>query len=212
MDTSHSAAQRVYEYVKARILDATYPGGELLTEGQLSSATAVSRTPVREALLRLEAEGMLRLYPKKGALVVPMSVQEAADVVEARSLVEGWSAPRAWTDRERLADELKPLLEEMRAHRASGDVASFSAADRAFHECIVAAAGNKVLTKLYRGLRERQVLINAAVMRVSTDRMDTAVEDHARFVEILREGERQDFIDLTNAHLQRALANSGQVV
>src|SRR6185437_11934747 len=64
------AAERVYAYVKAAILDRTYPGGELLTEGELATAVGVSRTPVREALLRLEESGLVKLYPKKGALVL----------------------------------------------------------------------------------------------------------------------------------------------
>ncbi|RSS85248.1 GntR family transcriptional regulator, partial [Streptomyces sp. WAC05292] len=74
-----SAADRVYRHVKEHVLDRRYEGGTLLTEGGLATAVGVSRTPVREALLRLQAEGLLRLYPKKGALVLPVSAQEIAD-------------------------------------------------------------------------------------------------------------------------------------
>ncbi len=55
----------------------------------------MSRTPVREALLRLETEGLIKLYPKKGALVLPVSAQEIADVVETRLLVEEHAARKA---------------------------------------------------------------------------------------------------------------------
>src|SRR4051794_14668143 len=82
------AAERVYSHVKQAVLDRSFEGGSLLTEGELAEAVGVSRTPVREALLRLEAEGLLRLYPKKGALVLPVSAQEITDVVETRLLVE----------------------------------------------------------------------------------------------------------------------------
>ena len=61
------AADRVYAHVKQGVLERTYEGGTLLTEGELAEAVGVSRTPVREALLRLEAEGLIKLYPKKGA-------------------------------------------------------------------------------------------------------------------------------------------------
>lgn len=202
-----SATQRVYDHVKARILDATYAGGDLLTEGRLGDVTGVSRTPVREALLRLEAEGLLRLYPKKGALVVPVSAREAADIIEARVLVETWSAPRAWTAREWLVDELAPLVDAMGAHRARGDVVGFSEADRTFHERIVAAAGNDVLARLYRSLRERQLCINVAVMRVSGERMDAAVSDHTQIVDLLRGDDEQAFLELTESHLQRAVTH-----
>lgn len=203
-----SATQRVYDLVKARILDATYPGGELLTEGQLSDDTGVSRTPVREALLRLESEGLLRLYPKKGALVVPVTAQEAADVLEARLLVETFAAPRAFVGRRDLADELEPYVEAMREHRAAGDLPEFSAADRTFHERIVAAAGNDILTRLYRSLRERQLCISVSVMRVSEERMDAAIADHTELVALLRGDDERAFVALIDSHLQRATAQA----
>jgi DNA-binding GntR family transcriptional regulator len=198
-----SAAQRVYEHVKTGILDASYPGGELLTEGLVSERVGVSRTPVREALLRLETEGLVRLYPKRGALVVPVSAEEAEDVLEARALVERYAAPRAWARRADLADALEPLLEAMREHRAAGDVAAFSEADRTFHERIVTAAGNAVLARLYRSLRERQLCISSAMMRVSSERMDVALDDHQRLVDLLRGDDETAFLELTDTHLQR---------
>ena len=199
-----SAAERAYEHVKNSILDGSYAGGELLTEGQVADAVGVSRTPVREAMLRLQAEGLLRLYPKKGALVVPITVAEAEDVLEARALVESWAAERAVGHGERLAVELEEPLRVMREHRASGDVGAFSAADRAFHALIVAASGNAILTRLYRSLRERQICINATAMRVSGQRMDIAVADHTRFVELIRAGDHDGFATLTRAHLETA--------
>jgi DNA-binding GntR family transcriptional regulator len=200
-----SAAQRVYEHVKTGILQATYSAGELLTEGLVSERVGVSRTPVREALLRLEAEGLVRLYPKKGALVVPVSAKEAEDVLEARALVEQYAAPRAWARRADLVADLEPLVESMRGHHAAGDAVGFSVADRSFHERIVAAAGNDVLARLYRSLRERQLCISSEVMRVSAERMEHALEDHEQMLRLLRGDDEDAFLSLTGTHLQRAL-------
>lgn len=202
-----SAPDRVYDHVKAAILDGTYPGGDLLTEGDVADAVGCSRTPVREGLLRLQSEGFVKLYPKKGALVVPVTAQEAADVWEARSLVEGWAAPRAFEHGAEIADALDELTDTMREHFTAGDVTAFSEADRTFHETIVAAAGNAVLTRLYHGLRERQVCINAKSMRASTARMEQAIEDHARFVELIRGNDAEPFLALTHEHLARARHN-----
>jgi DNA-binding GntR family transcriptional regulator len=199
-----SAAQRVYDHVKTGILDSSYAGGDLLTEGTVSEAVGVSRTPVREALLRLEAEGLVRLYPKKGALVVPVSAREAEDVLEARALVERYAAPRAWHRRDELVGDLEPLVAAMRDHREAADMAAFNQADRTFHERIVTAAGNEVLARLYRSLRERQLCISAEVIRVSPQRMDMAIEHHEQMVDKLREGDQEGFLALTDAHLQRA--------
>lgn len=89
------AAERVYAHIKEAVLDRRYEGGTLLTEGDLAEAVGVSRTPVREALLRLEVEGLIKLYPKKGALVLAVSAQEISDVVETRLLVEEFAARKA---------------------------------------------------------------------------------------------------------------------
>jgi DNA-binding GntR family transcriptional regulator len=200
-----SAAQRVYDHVKTGILEATYSAGELLTEGSVSERLGVSRTPVREALLRLEAESLVRLYPKKGALVVPVTAKEADDVLEARVLVERYAAPRAFAQGTDLADRLEPVVAAMREHRDDKDVVAFSRADRTFHETIVAAAGNEVLARLYRSLRERQLCISSEVIRVSAARMDHALDDHQRLVDYLRDGDEAGFLHLTEEHLQRAV-------
>jgi DNA-binding GntR family transcriptional regulator len=204
---SATAADRAYDHVKHAILDGSYAGGALLTEGEVAEAVGVSRTPVREAMLRLQVEGMLRLYPKKGAMVVPVTAAEAEAVLEARTLVESWAAPRAASRGARLADELEPYLTQMRELRAGGHVTGFSEADRTFHERIVAAAGNDILTRLYRSLRERQICISEAVMRLSEERMDIALDDHAQLVERLRAGDDAGFVELTERHLQHAIDN-----
>ena len=83
-----SASDQVYGHVRELILDGEIGAGELITEGQFVEATGLSRTPVREAFLRLEAEGWLKLYPKRGALVVPVQPEEKEQVLEARQLIE----------------------------------------------------------------------------------------------------------------------------
>lgn len=215
---SISAAERAYLHVKQAILAGSLPGGELLTEGLVAEQVGVSRTPVREAMLRLQAEGMLRLYPKKGAMVVPVTAAEAENVIEARALIELWAAGRlvessAMTrgpgdeeSGERLAAELERQLEQMRVAQEAGDVGGFSASDRTFHETIVAAAGNDILTRVYHSLRERQICLSASIMRVSSERMATALADHAQLIELLRAGDGREFTLLLRQHLAAAAA------
>src|SRR5919112_4053359 len=91
------ASQLAYEYVKARLLDGRFAGGTLLSENEIAQRLNVSRTPVRQAFVQLEAEGLLELYPRRGALVVPVWAAEIEDVFEARMLVEEHCARRAAT-------------------------------------------------------------------------------------------------------------------
>src|SRR3569833_3345033 len=149
------ATSRAYEHLKQAILDRAYPGGALLSEGEVAAEVGVSRTPVREALLRLETEGLVRLYPKRGALVLPVSPQEVSDVLEARELVETFTAGRA-TLGPALAEELAGLLPAMREHSAAGDGREFARAARCFHHAIVAAADNNNHTQQYDSLRDLQ--------------------------------------------------------
>ena len=86
-----AAKDRALDYVKAQVLTGAFSWGELISEGEVASARGMSRTPVREAFLRLEAEGLLRLYPKRGALV-PVSPEEVRVVTEARLLLEQFAA------------------------------------------------------------------------------------------------------------------------
>src|SRR3954468_11306716 len=90
-----AAADIAYNFTKARILDGRMAGGAMVSEGDVAEGTGLSRTPVREAFLRLESEGLLRLYPKRGALVVPVSPAEVLHVMETRLLVERFAVERA---------------------------------------------------------------------------------------------------------------------
>ncbi|MDX6293566.1 MAG: hypothetical protein QOH50_2641 [Kribbellaceae bacterium] len=198
------AAERVYAYVKAAILDRVYPGGELLTEGELADAVGVSRTPVREALLRLEASGLVKLFPKKGVLVLPVVPQEINDVLEARELIETHAAAKVWPRRKQLVEALEPLLTEMRKHRRAGDAKSFLEADRAFHEAIVGAAGNEILAKLYNSLRDRQVRMGVPGIQVMPARMDRSISAHQEMVDALGGNSSKRFRELVVSHIHAA--------
>jgi DNA-binding GntR family transcriptional regulator len=199
-----SAPERVYAHVKAGILEHRYPGGDLLTEGEVAAAVGVSRTPVREALLRLEAEGLVRLYPKRGALVVPVTAGEARDVVEARALVEAWAAPRAVAAGRALVERLEPLVRQMREHSRTGSTRPFVEADRAFHEAVVDSAGNAILSRLYTSLRDRQLCMSEAAISAAEARMATALEQHEALLEALRAGDVEAFAARTAEHVATA--------
>lgn len=199
---SGSAAQRAYDFAKWAILNAVYAGGDIITEGGLADEIGVSRTPVREALLRLEVEGLVRLYPKKGAVVCSFSVAEVEDVLEARVLVENFTARRSFENRSALLPELEAVHEEMQLRGREHDTAGFTDCDRRFHELIVDAAGNTVLSSIYRTLRERQTLFTSVMMRGRADRMAAAIAEHDTVLEALHGDDEDLFCKVVNSHLQ----------
>jgi DNA-binding GntR family transcriptional regulator len=198
------AAERVYQHVRQAVLERRVEVGTLLTEGQIAAEVGVSRTPVREGLLRLEAQGLLRLYPKRGALVLPISGREADDVFEARELIETFAATKVWPRRARLVERLEPVLARMRERRAADDVGALMTADREFHALVVEEAGNGVLAKLYESLRDRQMLMGVAALRVDPERMDRAVDEHAEMLDVLRDGDERQFRRLVHRHVTDA--------
>ncbi|MFE3492033.1 GntR family transcriptional regulator [Streptomyces sp. NPDC059175] len=195
------AADRVYDHIKQAVLDRRYEGGTLLTEGELADAVGVSRTPVREALLKLEMEGLLKLYPKKGALVLAVSAQEIADVVETRLLVEEFAVRKAVPAPPRLIARLEELLEEHRRRAESGDLADVAVTDRCFHAEIVRHAGNEILSRLYDQLRDRQLRMGVAVMHAHPDRIAKNVAEHAELLDVIRTGDPEAAAECVRRHL-----------
>ncbi|CAL9336122.1 HTH-type transcriptional repressor RspR [Streptomyces sp. enrichment culture] len=197
------AADHVYEHIKQAVLDRRYEGGTLLTEGELAEAAGVSRTPVREALLRLESEGLIRLYPKKGAMVLPVSAQEIADVVETRLLVETHAVRKAVPAPPGLTDRLAELLELHRAQAAAGRLADMALTDRTFHAEIVRSGGNAILSRLYDQMRDRQLRMGVAVVRSRPDRIALALAEHQEILDALRAGDTEAALAVTVRHVSR---------
>src|SRR3954453_23748890 len=83
-----TAVERVYASVSADIVGGILPGGSLITEGEIAERFEVSRTPVREAFLLMESQGLLRLFPKKGAVVTSHTPEETAHLLQVRVMLE----------------------------------------------------------------------------------------------------------------------------
>ncbi|OON72918.1 GntR family transcriptional regulator [Streptomyces tsukubensis] len=195
------AADRVYDHVKRGVLERRYEGGTLLTEGELAEAVGVSRTPVREALLKLEVEGLLRLYPKKGALVLPVSAQEIADVVETRLLVEQHAARKALPASPRLLGRLEELLALHQEQAEAGNYHEAARSDRSFHAEIVRSGGNEILSRLYDQLRDRQLRMGVALMNSHPDRTAKSIAEHGEILRALRVGDGDEAVAAVYRHV-----------
>ncbi|MFJ4786090.1 GntR family transcriptional regulator [Streptomyces sp. NPDC088794] len=195
------AADRVYAHVKQGVLERRYEGGTLLTEGELADAVGVSRTPVREALLRLEVEGLIRLYPKKGALVLPVSSQEIADVVETRMLVEQHTVRKVVPASPTLIARLEELLAQQKEQAAAGDLAGAAVTDRCFHAEIVRSGGNEILSRLYDQLRDRQLRMGVAIMHAHPDRIAKTLTEHEAILDALRTGDAEAAAEIVHQHV-----------
>ncbi|GAA2602318.1 GntR family transcriptional regulator [Actinomadura fulvescens] len=198
-----AAADRAYEHVRERLLSGDYLGGELLTEGEIATALDLSRTPVREAFLRLQAEGFLRLYPKRGALVVPVRPGEARHVMEARLLLERHALDTVAAEG---PEALRRLGEALASEPAAGDTIppDLHTADRAFHVHLVKAAGNPVLADMYESLRDRQLRI-AAVATGTKERAEHVTAQHRAIAAALAKADAATARSLLHTHINQTL-------
>jgi DNA-binding GntR family transcriptional regulator len=201
-----SASEVAYLTVKEMIVTGELPGGELVSEGDIAGRMDVSRTPVREAFLRLQVEGWMRLYPKRGALVVPIAPGEAEHIVSARWLVESGSVRGVVADeraRAELVGELRSNLVRQRDIAANGTAADFSAADADFHRLIVHAGGNPLLDAFYDSLRERQRRMTTHSLSRDPGQVEQIVDDHARLADYIEAGDADGFASAVDSHMRR---------
>lgn len=209
-----SAADRAYAHAKSAILSRQVEPHRLLTEGELADAVGVSRTPVREALLRLQAEGLIRLVPKRGALVLPVTAAEVADVLETRRLIESFAVRKAVSAATaHLVDRLGGQLRAMRDAAKRRDARAYVEADRDFHEQIVTATGNEILGSLYRSLRDRQLRMGVvnllaedtgALTSAGAARMKANIADHEAILAAIAGRSVRAAEAAVAAHLDRA--------
>lgn len=203
-----TATDRAYVHTKKMILQGSYQGGDLLSEGEVAHSLGVSRTPIREAFLRLEAEGLLKLYPKKGALIVPVSAREVEVVMETRRLIECYAIKKL-TDQgpnNELADRLVKHAGDQQTALTKGDAEAFIAADRAYHAAIIDSINNPILSDLYHSLRDRQIRMGVMSQAYDDHRRKTIIEEHMRIAKELREGDGPQGISDINLHLNGTLS------
>lgn len=217
-----SLTERVFETLKEQILDRALPPGEKLSIDELSRALKVSSSPLREALIRLQGEGLVSQENYRGFRVAPApSAAYLCELVDFRRFVEGHAAE---TGAPRRDPTLLTALRETFRHMDVGDeigtlyrqYRDFFDADARFHELIVESAGNRPLLDAYRALRPPLIL--ARVYRDSGDGRRRARETRREHRAILRAYETGDGTAArlaVEAHLEggrrRLLADTARV-
>ncbi|QPK78494.1 GntR family transcriptional regulator [Corynebacterium lizhenjunii] len=205
MPAKTPAATRAYDLVKLRILHGVYADTTLLSEGDVATELGLSRTPVREAFLRLEVEGFLKLYPKRGALVVPIPPEGIREVYEARELIESHSARHICAQdqdfRGQVCGELEELIGAQLACLRDGDLQEYTRLDAAFHQVIMDHGGNSVLAAVGQSLREKQQRCTSTAIGRNLDTAYHFVEGHRRIVLTLRAGDTAAYAREIHQHL-----------
>ncbi|MCV6974397.1 GntR family transcriptional regulator [Mycobacterium bourgelatii] len=211
-----TAKDRALHYVKSQVLTGAFPGGELISEGDVAAALGMSRTPVREAFLRLEAEGLLRLYPQRGALVVPVSPEEVRAVIEARLILEQFAAAKVVRHGPAAAEAVyQRMSEALHRQQEAAEVVNwqkFLEADRQFHAVTLEEAGNPLLCDFYSSLRDRQMRMIRESAGRDPHRTTTIMDEHREIAEALRDCDLERALGAVRTHLASTVRALGLAI
>lgn len=191
----------VFNTLRKAILTEQLKPGERLMEVHLANRLGVSRTPIREAIRKLELEGLVIMLPRKGAEVARITEKGLKDVLEVRRALDALSVELAC---ERITqEETKRLHDACRAfeHAARGkDVSVIATADVAFHDIIVEAAGNQRLQQLVNNLSEQMYRYRFVYIR-EENRHDKLVDEHREIYESIAKRDKQRAAAAVRLHI-----------
>ncbi len=194
--------QRVYDHLRDEIMGDRLPPGTELSEVALSRELAVSRGPIREAIGRLAAEGLVTVRPRRGAEVRSITPEELIDSYQVREALEVLAVRLAVpgvTDAE-LAD-LDELVDRMSEHAKNGAVGDFFIANVAFHELLCELSGNSKLLEVYRRLAGEIGRFQARTLALRGS-LDGSVTEHRAILAAIRLRDADKAAELTSAHIR----------
>lgn len=185
-DSRRSATERAYGALRRLILDNELPVGTQLLEIEAAAMLGMSRTPVREAMVRLEQDGLVELRARHGMRVLPLSATDLSEIYAVLTALEGAAAETA--ARKGLSDgeiaNMRQAVTDMDAALARDDLHAWSAADERFHRLLVHAAGNKRLAAVLDQLWDQSHRARMATLQLRPKPVRSN-EDHAALVEMI---------------------------
>lgn len=195
----------VYRVLRAAILDGTVPPGGQLRERDISSDLGISRSPLREALTRLEEEGLIVRVPFRGAFVVEVSAEEVAEIASVRLLVEPYAGELA-TDALRGSERtrLVEALEELRRATDDADIPASIDAHLQFHRLFYELSGHGVLRGLWNGWESKLRLYLAVDHRTYGD-LNEIADEHEKLAEAALTGDVDAIRRELASHFRSAL-------
>lgn len=196
-------ADQAYGQLKQLIFDFALMPGDRCSESELAQRLAVSRTPLRQALQRLEREGFLQVLPKIGWQVAPLDFDTFDELYDLRILIEGHAA-------QHLADqEQRPGLQALAdvwlvpEHLRLADGAAVGRADEQFHMLLVQASGNREMARVHREITERIRIIRRLDF-TKPARVDATYDEHARILGAITRRRGDEARRLLCAHIEQS--------
>ena len=181
MPEKKSLKQQAYDEIKRKIVTCEYAPNTLLNEELLREELHVSRTPIRDALSRLEQKGLITILPKKGIMVSSLSINDINMVFEVRMMYEPYALLHygsripysVLTHSYELLSDLDAMSEDW----------AFFQADDAFHAAVVQAIGNRFLLQTYEWIQDQNLRFRVMTGQTSGPRLEDTSKEHTRILE-----------------------------
>jgi DNA-binding GntR family transcriptional regulator len=202
-----SQTTRAYQEIRRRILENEMPADSQYLEQELADALGMSRTPVREALIRLSEERLVEVKPRHGARVLPVSIDDMREIYEVLTELEGVAARKV---AERGLEHceigrLQQAVDDMDAALACDDLDAWAKSDARFHRLLVGLAGNSRLAQIVATISDQAHRVRMLTLR-SRPKPVASNRDHAALVEAIRDGDGEKAYEIHWNH--RAMAGA----
>lgn len=197
--------QTAYEYIKEKILSCEYKPGAMMNEQSLCDELELSRTPVRDALGRLEQEGLVNIMPKKGLMVSALKLGDINRIYEVRLLLEPYALRRygGRLDQEELC-RMRRRMKEQAA--TAGRVSDQYELDDAFHRMIMQATKNRYLMTSYEIIKDQSLRVRVLSGNEVKNRLADTFQEHADIIDACLREDWEGAAQAMTRHLENARA------
>lgn len=200
---SQSSGQAAYDALIAALRGGTFQPGDRLREEEVGDRLGLSRTPVREALRRLESDGIVEHRPRIGAIIRSLAHSEVVELYEMRMVLERTAAEMAAKHGAEAEFAALDAVND-RIEAARGDPALGAAINQDFHRGLYLAGRNRFLLEAARALNNSLLLLGPTTY-TDSDRIDVVVRQHRDIIQALRDGDGEAAGAAAEAHLQTSL-------
>ena len=194
-----------YEKVKQRILDNKYHPGYQALEQEIAEDLGVSRTPVREALIRLQHEGLVQLVPRRGVRIVPIVASDMKEIYDVLTSLESMAA-ELLARRKPSASELEPMrraTSDMEDALKNDDLEAWAKADERYHRCLIDLCGNRRLATMANTVRDQGHRARMVTLRLR-EKPVGSIKDHQDLLAAIEHGDWKSAREIHYDHRQRA--------
>lgn len=202
-----SLVDDAYAAMRAAIRDASFAPGYQASEQEIALRLGMSRTPVHEAAIRLQEDGLVRVLPRKGILILALAPDDMREIYDVIIAIEGRAAElvAALPDSERLAAArvLDAHTDAMADAHEKGDLPAWGEADGAFHAALIEHARNGRMSRIIQAVNDQSHRARMLTLNLRRG-LDASIAEHRKIIEAVRAGKPADALEAARAHRIRA--------